>query len=344
MNIVDDPIFLSLPELHPALLDPAINEIMVNCGGRRVFFERNGLIESTDIVLNLLALENAIERMARKNDREIAEEQPLLEARLDDGSRVAAMLPPCAVDGPTMTIRKFGERYTLDQLVAKGSLPIDVAANLTEAIRARKNILVSGGTGTGKTTFLNAVANRIPAGERILLIESTSEIKIDHLNLVRCEARPSQFRLNTAQDAIDEVTIAHLVSFVLRMRPDRIIVGEVRGPEAWDVIQALNTGHQGTLSTIHANSAEEALIRLAELSEKSMPETNFKVARLIDFVVQLARAEDGHRYVAQVVTVRGYAGATDTFETKALYESPLYTAEAKANAEDVWMGSPVHTW
>jgi pilus assembly protein CpaF len=332
-----DRIFSSLPELHPALLDSTVTEIMVNAGGKTVFLERNGIIEETNFSLNPLALENAIQKIARIGNRDVAEEQPLLEARLEDGSRVAAMLPPCAVDGPTMTIRKFGERYTLAQLVARKSLPGPVAAKLTAAIRGRQNILISGGTGCGKTTFLNAVANQILDKERILLIESTSEIKINQPNLVRCEARPPEFRLNTAQDAVAEVTIAHLVAFALRMRPDRIIVGEVRGLEAWDVIQALNTGHRGSLSTIHANSAEEALVRLGELSEKGLPATHVKVARLLDIVVQLARATAGHRYVAQVVAVKRYDAVTDTFETQTLYESPLYAAEARASAEAVWM-------
>jgi pilus assembly protein CpaF len=188
--------------------------------------------------------------------------QPILDARLEDGSRVAAMFPPCSVDGPTLTVRKFTKRYALDDLVAVGTLTEDVAQCLRHAVADRQNILISGGTGTGKTTVLNALAETIPPEDRIVLIEETSEIRIDKPNLVRFEARRAQSPLG--QEApLPAVSIADLVRATLRHRPDRIIVGEVRGAEAFDLLQALNTGHLGSLTTIHANAAEQALTRLA---------------------------------------------------------------------------------
>jgi pilus assembly protein CpaF len=319
-------IFGVLPQLQVHLLDPTVTEIMVNRGGREVFIERNGRIERTDIALNVEALENAIVRIAHFCDDDISEEQPLLDGRLEDGSRVAAMLPPCAVDGPTMTIRKFGERFTVDQLVARGSVPGAVATLLVNAIRARKNILISGGTGTGKTTLLNALADTIPDTDRIVLIEETSEILIHKDNLVRMESRRSQAKLGT-EEPMKAVTIADLVFAALRYRPDRIIVGEVRGGEAWDLLQALNTGHLGSFSTIHANTAGQALSRLANLVLMSLVEMPLRgikdaIALAIDLVVHIDRV-DGQRLVAQVISVDGYDTRTDRFQTDELYPRPV---------------------
>ena len=255
-----------LPFLRPIedlLRDPTVTEVMVNCGGRRVFVERSGAIELVaDRTLEVRNLTVAIKNIARACGDEISEAQPALDARLEDGSRVAAMFPPCSVDGPTLTVRKFTHRYALEELVTVGTLTQVIADKLVAGVRCRKNILISGGTGTGKTTLLNALAATIPAEDRIVLIEETSEILIDKPNLVRFEAR--RFQAALGQEApLPAVTIADLLRATLRHRPDRILVGEVRGPEAFDLLQALNTGHQGALSTIHANSAEQALARLA---------------------------------------------------------------------------------
>lgn len=315
-------IFGVLPQLQVHLLDPTVTEIMVNRGGREVFIERDGRIERTDITLNVEALENAIIRIAHFCNDDISEEQPLLDARLEDGSRVAAMLPPCAVDGPTMTIRKFGERYTVSQLVDRGSFSESVAALLVGAIRDRKNILISGGTDTGKTTLLNALADTIPDTDRIVLIEETSEILIHKDNLVRMESRRSQVRLGT-EEPMKAVTIADLVFAALRYRPDRIIVGEVRGGEAWDLLQALNTGHLGSFSTIHANTAGQALSRLANLVLMSLVEMPLRgikdaIALAIDLVVHIDRL-DGQRRVTEVISVDGYDNRKDLFLTNTLY-------------------------
>jgi pilus assembly protein CpaF len=309
-----------LPFLKPIedlLVDPGVTEVMVNAGGRRVFVERDGAIEAVvDRTVEVRNLTVAIKNIARACGDEISDRQPMLDARLEDGSRVAAMFPPCSVDGPTLTVRKFTHRYSLDELVAVGTLTRDVADQLREAVDARKNILISGGTGTGKTTLLNALAATIPDEDRIVLIEETSEILIEKSNLVRFEARRAQIPLG--QEApLPPVTIADLLRATLRHRPDRILVGEVRGPEAFDLLQALNTGHLGSLSTIHANSAEQALTRLAHCvltANVGLPHrsTREAIALAIHLVVHIARV-NGRRMVTEVVAVRSYDYQGDRF-------------------------------
>ena len=255
-----------LPFLRPIedlLVDPAVTEVMVNEGGRRVFVERDGALQAVaGRALEPRNLTVAIKNIARACGDEISDAQPLLDARLEDGSRVAAMFAPCAVAGAVLTIRKFTRRYSLADLVQAGAVTPAVAAQLAQAISCQRNILISGGTGSGKTTLLNALAAGIPNEDRIVVIEETAEIHLDKPNLVRLEARRAQAPLG--QEApLPPVTIADLVRATLRHRPDRILVGEVRGSEAFDLLQALNTGHLGSLTTIHANSAEQALTRLA---------------------------------------------------------------------------------
>jgi pilus assembly protein CpaF len=258
-----DRILPFLKPLEDLFRDPAITEVMVNEGGRRVFVERRGVLEMVaGRTLETRNLTVAIKNIARACGDEISEAQPILDARLEDGSRVAAMFPPCAVSGPVLTIRKFTHRFTLDDLIEVGTVAPEGAADLATAIEARQNILVSGGTGTGKTTLLNAVAAQIAEHDRIVVIEDRAEIHLQQPNVLRFEARRAVLPLG--QEApLPAVTIAELVRATLRHRPDRILVGEVRGAEAFDLLQALNTGHLGSLSTIHANSAEQALTRLA---------------------------------------------------------------------------------
>ena len=309
-----------LPFLKPIedlLCDPTITEVMVNDGGRRIFVERDGTIEAVpDRTLETRNLTVAIKNIARACGDEISDSQPLLDARLEDGSRVAAMFPPCAVAGPVLTIRKFTRRYSLDDLVAVDSLTPETARELTRAIATEQNVLISGGTGTGKTTLLNALAAHIPDHDRIVLIEETAEIHLNKPNVVRLEARRAQPPLG--QEApLPPVTIADLLRAALRHRPDRILVGEVRGAEAFDLLQALNTGHLGSLSTIHANSAEQALTRLAHCvltANVGLPHrsTREAIGLAIHLVVHIGRIR-GHRRVTQVAAVRGYDVQTDRF-------------------------------
>ena len=310
-----------MPFLRPIedlLQDPSITEVMVNRGGKQVFIERNGELYSVaDRTLDSRSLTVAIKNIARACGDEISEAQPALDARLEDGSRIAAMFPPCSVDGPTLTVRKFTQHYSLEQLVASGTLTSSLASTLSDAVCNRRNILISGGTGTGKTTLLNALAATINVADRIVLIEETSEIAIDKPNLVRFEARRSQQPLG--QEApLPAVTIADLLRATLRHRPDRILVGEVRGAEAFDLLQALNTGHQGAISTIHANSAGQALARLAHCvvaANVGLPHhsTREAIALAIDLVVHIDR-KNGHRVVTEAIRVVGYDAGTDQFE------------------------------
>ena len=309
-----------LPFLKPIedlLVDPSVTEVMVNDGGRRVFVERDGAIEAVaDRTLEPRNLTVAIKNIARACGDEISDMQPLLDARLEDGSRVAAMFPPCAVAGAALTIRKFTRRYTLGELVQIGALTPETADRLVGAVRAQQNILVSGGTGTGKTTLLNALAAHIPDADRVIVIEETSEIHLNKPNVLRLEARRGQAPLG--QEApLPAVTIADLLRASLRHRPDRILVGEVRGAEAFDLLQALNTGHLGSMSTIHANSSEQALTRLAHCvltANVGLPHrsTREAIALAIQVVAHIARV-DGRRQVTELLAIRGYDTTADRF-------------------------------
>ena len=309
-----------LPFLKPIedlLQDPTITEVMVNGGGAHVFIERNGALQAVpDRRLESRNLSVAIKNIARACGDDISEAQPILDARLEDGSRVAAMFPPCALAGPALTIRKFTRRYTLQDLVEVGTLGPDLAARLTAAVEDQQNILISGGTGTGKTTLLNALAARIPDANRIVVIEETAEIHLDKPNLVRFEARRAQVPLGD-EPPLPAITISDLVRATLRHRPDRILVGEVRGPEAFDLLQALNTGHLGSLSTIHANSAHQALARLAHCvltANVGLPHrsTREAIAFAFHLIVHIARA-NGRRHVTEIATVAGYDTVGDRF-------------------------------
>jgi len=234
------------------------------------------------------------------------------------------MLAPCGVDGTTLTIRKFGKRYSLLELVGSGSLPPMIASILTDAVFDRRNILISGGTGTGKTTLLNALAESIPDIDRIVLIEETSEIQINKPNLVRFEARRKQTKMGT-EEPMPAVTIAELLRATLRHRPDRIILGEVRGAEAWDLLQALNTGHQGSMTTIHGNSAWQALTRLAHCTLMAdvglpLPAVKEAIALAIGTVVHIARVH-GQRRVTEVLAITEYDTQTDRISAEMVYQA-----------------------
>jgi pilus assembly protein CpaF len=281
---------------------------------RRIFIERAGRIEEVpDVRLDERNLRVAVQNIARALGDDVSEAQPILDARLPDGSRVAAIVPPCSVGGTTLTIRKFQRRFfTTDELVAAGTITRDVLAHVWAAIQKRQTILISGGTSTGKTTLLNALAAAcLPADDRVVLIEDTAELHIDRLNLVRLEAR-------RPQPELPAVTIRDLLRATLRHRPDRIIVGEVRGGEAFDLLQALNTGHAGSLSTIHANSAEQALVRLASCVVQSGIELPYHAVRRqiadgIDLVLHLTRIR-GVRVVDDLVRIGRYDSTSDSYD------------------------------
>lgn len=312
------------------LKDPEVTELMINGpGAGRVFVERAGVVRTVDgVSIDLDNLHAAIANVASACHDEINDGKPLMDARLADGSRVAAMLPPCAVEGPILTIRKFGRRYTLDELQASGSFPAQVTQELRDAVARQLTVLISGGTGTGKTTLLNATAACLPKDSRIALIEDTAEIHLEHPNLVRLEARP-ELPARGDEPAQPAITIAQLLRGTLRHRPDRIILGEVRGAEAFDLLQALNTGHLGSLTTIHANSAVQALTRLAHcvlMANVGLPHAAVReaIALAIDRVVHIAR-RGPRRVVVEVLAVKEYAVAADQFVCE-----PLYTQESGA--------------
>jgi pilus assembly protein CpaF len=313
-----------LPFLQPIehlILDPDISEIMVNAGSR-IFVEKSGqLTPVPGITISEQALCAAVKNIARRLEDDISEAKPILDSRLPDGSRVAAILPPCSIDGITLTIRKFNKgHFKMADLVANGTLDDTAADFLRERVSSRHNILISGGTGTGKTTLLNTLADFVPDDERILLIEDTAELNIRKNNLVRLETRREQ-------SGLPAITIRDLLKAALRHRPDRIIVGEVRGGEAFDLLQALNTGHSGTLSTIHANSAAPALQRFTSCVLQSGVELPYRaikshIADSIQLLVHIER-QHGKRVVSQVLEIQGYALETDKYKFKSLFEAEI---------------------
>ena len=311
-----------LPFLRPIehlIRDGEISEIMVN-GSGRIYIEKHGeLLPIPDAAIPEKSLQVAVRNIARTLGDEVNDDMPLLDARLPDGSRVAAAIPPCSRRGTTLTIRKFqSRRFTPEELVRIGTVPQPVMDHLREAVGQRQNLLISGGTGSGKTTMLNALASFIDPEERVVLIEDTSEIQISLENLVEFEAR----RERPDQRA---VTIRDLLRATLRHRPDRIILGEVRGGEAFDLLQALNTGHSGTLSTIHANSAEQSVTRFISCVLQSGIELPYRAIRsnIGDAVQLLLHIErrSGRRYVAQLLRLIGYDAGQDKYDFESVYDS-----------------------
>jgi len=310
-----------IPFLRPIedlILDPDISDILIN-GPDHVFVEKFGVMRRVSgVTLTEKLLQVAIRNIARLLGNDISEEMPILDARLPDGSRVTAIFPPVSVNGTSVAIRKFQSRlYGPQDLVRIGTLTPELILQLQTAVEIHQNILISGGTGTGKTTLLNALSNFIGAEERLVIIEDTSEIQIEKDNLVRLEARRSQPNL-------PEVSIRDLLKATLRLRPDRIILGEVRGGEAFDLLQALNTGHSGSLSTIHASSAAEAVSRFATCVLMSGIDLPYRVIRQnigesLNMVVQLKR-EPGKRVVSEVLRIKRYVPAEDYYEFETLYQ------------------------
>jgi pilus assembly protein CpaF len=286
--------------LEPLLKDDEITEIMVN-GPSEVYVEKKGKISLTGVKFkNNEHIRHIIERIVAPIGRRVDESSPLVDGRLEDGSRVNAAIPPVALHGPVITIRKFKkDPYTIKDLISFGSLSQEMALFLEMATMAKLNIIISGGTGSGKTTLLNVVSAAIPQGERIITIEDMAELRLNRKNVVSLEARPANM------EGAGEITIRQLVRNSLRMRPDRIVVGEVRGDEAFDMLQAMNTGHEGSLTTIHANSPQDAMARLEAMIIMGNPSLTVDVvkpyiAAAVDLVVQTLRLSDGTRKIVSI--------------------------------------------
>lgn len=321
--IVDD--MLALGPLEPLLEDDDINDIMVN-GAGRVFVERRGKVELSPVTFrdNAHVLHIAT-RIVSRIGRRIDETSPYVDARLEDGSRVNIVIPPLAIDGPAISIRKFAKsRITLKKMAEQGNLSDQIRTVLEVASACRLNIFISGGTGSGKTTLLNALSQLIDNGERIVTIEDAAELQLDQINLVRLETRSANL------EGKGEVTMRDLVKNALRMRPDRIILGETRGAEAVDVLQAMNTGHDGSMSTVHANRPREALTRLENMVAMAgfnLPAkaVRTQIAQAVDLIVQIQRMRDGKRRITSVTEVMGMEGEVivtqDLFTFKYLDET-----------------------
>ncbi len=312
-----------LPFLKPIehlILDDSVSEVMVN-GPDRVFVERNGFLEQVPgIVLGERSLTVAVKNIARRLGDDISETKPILDSRLPDGSRVAAVIPPCSLRGVTLTIRKFNSRhFELEDLIRTGTLDRGLANRLEDYLLQRRNILISGGTGTGKTTLLTALGKFIPADERILLIEDTAEIQLSHENLVRFEARREQ-------NGAPAVSIRDLLKAALRHRPDRMLLGEIRSGEAFDLLQLLNTGHSGTISTIHASSAKQGLARFTSCVLQSGVELPYRAIKTnigdsLNVVVHIER-RPGRRFISEVLEINGYDPDADLFDFCTVYIAP----------------------
>jgi pilus assembly protein CpaF len=312
-----------LPFLRPIehlILDESVSEVMVN-GSDRVFIERHGFVQQVPgIFLEERSLKVAVKNIARRLGDDISESKPILDSRLPDGSRVAAVIPPCSLTGVTLTIRKFNSRhFEIEDLIRSGTLNRSLANRLEDYLLQRRNLLISGGTGSGKTTLLTALGKFIPADERILLIEDTAEIQLEHENLVRFEARREQ-------NGTPAVSIRDLLKAALRHRPDRILLGEIRSGEAFDLLQLLNTGHSGTISTIHASSAKQGLSRFASCVLQSGVEIPYRaiktnIADSLNVVIQIER-RPGRRFISEVLEINNYDPDADLFDFCAIYVAP----------------------
>ena len=312
-----------LPFLKPIehlILDDAVSEVMVN-GPDQIFVERAGFIEQVHgVSLGERPLLVAVKNIARRLGDDISEAKPILDSRLPDGSRVAAVIPPCSLCGVTLTIRKFNVRhFEIADLIASGTLTQGLANRFEDYILQRRNLLICGGAATGKTTLLTALGKFIPPDERILLIEDTAEIQLAQANLVRFEARREQYD-------VPAVSIRDLLKASLRHRPDRILLGEIRGSEAFDLLQLLNTGHAGTLSTIHASSAKQGLARFTSCVLQSEIDLTYRsiktnIADSLNVVVHLER-RPGRRFISEVLEINGYDPDSDLFDLCSRYVAP----------------------
>jgi pilus assembly protein CpaF len=331
-----------LGPLETLLKDDTINDILIN-GCKNIFIERDGILEKSSVVFSDEShLRRVIDKIVSAVGRRIDESNPYVDARLQDGSRFNAMVPPIAVDGALVSIRKFKkEKLSVDKLVAGGAFSEEMAAYMQAAVSCRLNILVSGGTGSGKTTTLNALSSFIANNERIATIEDTAELQLQQEHIARMESRPANVEGN------GEVSQRDLLKNALRMRPDRIIVGETRGDEVIDMLQAMNTGHDGSMTTIHANSARDALVRVENMISMSgvdMPlrAMRAQIAAAINIVVQIKRLQDGSRRVVSIAEISGQEGEVITMQDIFVYEIMGTRADGKIEGRFVPTGLRSH--
>ena len=315
-------------EIRVLLMDPTISDLMIN-GTSGVYADRAGVVEQVKLseAYTNARLTAAVERVARVLGQDLTSQNPILNTRLPDGSRVAVVGPPASIGGPTLTIRKFNKWFTSDELVESGSLPLEVRDLIVSLIGQRKNGIIAGGTGSGKTTLMKALLDHVPMTERLCVIEQPAELQILQPNTIRWEA-------------VDEIpgqvaiTPSELLAAALRHRPDRIIMGEIRNEAGYDLLQAMNTGHGGTLSTIHASSAVDALNRLANLALSARANLNHafmrsETAKAIDFAVYCERSASGRRQVREVVMVKGYDFRSEQFQVETVFtiQQPRFVPE-----------------
>ncbi len=330
-EIMDE--ILGFGRLQPLLDNPEISEIMVN-GRENVFVEKKGVLTKSDVVFeNDEQILRIIDRIILPLGRRVDSDSPTVDARLPDGSRVNAVIPPVAIDGPSITIRKFGKnRMEMPQLIEIGSLTQNMATFIEACVVSKLNIIVSGGTGSGKTTLLNAISKYIPEGNRIVTIEDSAELKLQQPHVVRMETKPPNVEGKHA------VSIRDLVRNALRMRPDRIVVGEVRSGECLDMLQAMNTGHDGSLTTLHANTPRDAISRMETMTLMAGMDLPLKVVReqiasAIDLIIQLSRLKDGSRRVTHITEVSGMEGETVVMTDIFKFEQTGIDADGKIIGE-----------
>ncbi|WP_217164790.1 CpaF family protein [Streptomyces sp. AC512_CC834] len=325
-RVVDEALGLGI--LEPLLEDASITEIMVN-GPDAIFVERGGRVEQLPLrFASHDQLMQTIERIVSTVNRRVDESNPMVDARLPSGERVNVIIPPLALTGPTLTIRRFPRSFTLQELIGLGSLDENMLYLLAGLVQARFNIIVSGATGTGKTTLLNALSGLIPESDRIITIEDSAELQLQQAHVIRLESRPPNV------EGQGRVTIRDLVRNSLRMRPDRIVVGEVRGGESLDMLQAMSTGHDGSLATVHANSAEDALMRLQTLASMSDVEIPFvalhdQINSSVDVLVQLTRFADGARRITEIALLASHGGEPYRLATVARFNAHPMTPDGR---------------